>query len=148
MTPTDPAANLPFKAPAPFFNARCRACWIVFGVLVLIAASFVSLDLKWAQFFSLDSMRRMGRFIGELLVPATDLRFLARLWVATAETLAMSALGTLLAAAFGLLLALPASRTHAADRALARGPTRLVLDWKSTRLNSSHVSESRMPSSA
>ena len=128
MLSADPAANAPFKAPAPFFHARCWACWIVFSVLILIVASFVSLDLQWVQFFSLESMRRMGKFIGELLVPATDLRFLVRLWVASAETLAMSAIGTLLAAAFGLLLALPASRTHANDRALWRGPTRLVLN--------------------
>jgi phosphonate transport system permease protein len=40
----------------------------------------------------------------------------------------MSAVGTLLAAVFGLLLALPASRTHARDRALARSPTRLLLN--------------------
>jgi phosphonate transport system permease protein len=48
--------------------------------------------------------------------------------VASLETLAMSAFGTLLAAVFGLLLALPASRTHADDRALARAPTRLLLN--------------------
>lgn len=128
MSIADPAANTPFKAPTPFFHARCWACWIVFGVLVLIVASFVSLDLQWANFFSIDSIRRMGRFVGELLVPATDARFLSKLLVASAETLAMSALGTLLAAAFGLLLALPASRTHAGDRALWRAPTRLALN--------------------
>jgi phosphonate transport system permease protein len=122
------AANLPFKAPPPIFHARCLACWVVLAVAVLVVASFVSLDLQWSRFFSLESMQRMGRFFGELLTPATDARFLDRLVAAAAETLAMSALGTLLAAAFGLLLALPASRTHAADRALARSPTRLLLN--------------------
>ena len=124
----DPAANAPFKAPPPIFHARCVACWIVAGTLALVVASFVTLDLQWAKFFSLDAAQRMGRFVGELLVPATDLRFLGKLGVASLETLAMSALGTLLAAVFGLLLALPASRTHAGDRALARAPTRLVLN--------------------
>jgi phosphonate transport system permease protein len=124
----DPAANAPFKAPPPIFHARCLACWIVAGTLALIVASFVTLDLQWARFFSLDAAQRMGRFVGELLVPATDLRFLHKLGVASLETLAMSALGTLLAAVFGLLLALPASRTHAGDRALARAPTRLLLN--------------------
>jgi phosphonate transport system permease protein len=38
------------------------------------------------------------------------------------------AVGTLLAAIAGIALALPASRTHADDRALLRGPTRLVLN--------------------
>lgn len=124
----DPAANVPFKAPPPIFHARCIACWIVAGTLALVVASFVTLDLQWARFFSLDAAQRMGRFVGELLVPATDLRFLQKLGVASLETLAMSALGTLLAAVFGLLLALPASRTHAGDRALARAPTRLALN--------------------
>jgi phosphonate transport system permease protein len=125
---TDPAANAPFKAPPPIFHARCMACWIVVGTLALVVASFASLDLQWAKFFSLDAAQRMGKFVGELLVPATDARFLGKLLVASLETLAMSALGTLLAAVFGLLLALPASRTHADDRALARAPTRLVLN--------------------
>jgi len=40
----------------------------------------------------------------------------------------MSAFGTLLAAAGGLLLALPASRMHDADPAPGRGATRLVLN--------------------
>lgn len=122
------AAKLPFKAPPPIFRARCIACWLVAAAACLIVASFVSLDLQWRSFFSIESMQRMGRFVGELLVPATDPRFLGKLVVASAETLAMSALGTVLAAISGLLLALPASRTHAGDRALARAPTRLVLN--------------------
>lgn len=126
--PAGDAANLPFKAPPPIFQARCLACWVAAAVALLIVASFVTLDLQWGQFFSLESMQRMGRFFGELLVPATDARFLRRLITASGETLAMSALGTLLAAVFGLLLALPASRTHAGDRALARAPTRLLLN--------------------
>jgi phosphonate transport system permease protein len=124
----DPAANSPFKAPPPIFHARCVACWIVAGTFALVVASFATLDLQWAKFFSLEAAQRMGRFVGELLVPATELRFLQKLAVASLETLAMSALGTVLAAAFGLLLALPASRTHGDDRALARAPTRLLLN--------------------
>jgi phosphonate transport system permease protein len=44
------------------------------------------------------------------------------------ETLAMSALGTLLAAILGLLLAIPASKTYADDPAYWRAPTRLILN--------------------
>jgi phosphonate transport system permease protein len=124
--PTQPAAGAPL--PPPLFHARCVACWIVLSILALVLASFASLDLQWARFFSLEAAQRMGRFIGELLLPATDPVFLWRLAAASLETLAMSALGTLLAAAFGLLLAIPASRTHEGDRALARAPTRLVLN--------------------
>jgi phosphonate transport system permease protein len=121
------AAGSRFAAP-PMLHFRCVACWVVAGVATLVVASFASLDLQWTKFFALQSMQRMGRFVGELLVPATDSTFLRKLAVASAETLAMSGLGTLLAAVFGLLLALPASRKHADDRAPARGPTRLVLN--------------------
>jgi phosphonate transport system permease protein len=122
------AANLPYKAPPPIFHARCLACWVLVGVAALVAASFATLDLQWSRFFSVESMRRMGRFVGELLSPATEAKFLARLAAASLETLAMSAVGTLLAAAFALLLVVPASRGHAGDRALARAPTRLLLN--------------------
>lgn len=117
----------PPPAP-PILSVRCLACWIVLCVLALIAASFATLDLQLARFFSAESMARMGRFLAELLSPSFDPAFLARLARASAETLAMSALGTLIAAALGLLLALPASRTHRDDRALWRQPTRLVLN--------------------
>jgi len=124
--PTQPAAGAPL--PPPLFHARCVACWIVLSILALVVASFASLDLQWSRFFSLEAAQRMGRFVGELLVPATDLAFLGRLAAASLETLAMSALGTVLATAFGLLLAIPASRTHEGARAAARAPTRLLLN--------------------
>ena len=91
---------------------------------LLLVASFTTLDLKWSQFFAVDAAHRMGRFLGELLAPSVDPRFLARVVVASAETLAMSALGTLLAAMAGLVLALPASGSSL----LLKGPTRLVLN--------------------
>lgn len=129
---TDPlriaAANEVYRLPPPLFDARCRACWLAVALAALLALSFWSLDLQWSRFFSPDAARRMGRFLAELLAPNTDPRFLAKLVPATLETLAMSAVGTLLAALFGLLLALPASRTHAGDRALWRAPTRLLLN--------------------
>ncbi len=128
--PTAPhrAANPPYKLPPPLFDARCKACWFTAGLGVLVVASFVSLDLQWAQFFSLDAVRSMGRFLGEFFPPNLQPAFLRQVVVATWETLAMSALGTALAAAAGLLLALPASRLHAGDAARARTPTRLLLN--------------------
>lgn len=116
------------KLPPPLFDARCKACWFVFGLICLTVASFWTLDLKWAQFFSLDAARKMGRFIGELLVPETSARFLNKLWWATLETAAMSALGTLIAAVLGLALAVPASKAYASDPARWRGLTRLLLN--------------------
>ena len=123
-----PAANEVFRLPPPMFHARCKARWVLAGAVLLVALSFWSLDLKWAQFFSLDALRKMGRFVGELLYPAGDLAFLKKLLPATLETLAMSALGTLMAAIFGLLLAVPASRTHAQDPARFKAVTRLLLN--------------------
>lgn len=107
---------------------RCRACWFLAGLMALVLASFVSLDLQWSRFFSADALQRMGRFLAELLAPSTAPRFLAKLLPATLETLAMSVVGTLLAAVFGLLLALPAARTHADDAARGRALTRLLLN--------------------
>jgi phosphonate transport system permease protein len=114
--------------PPPLWNARCRACWFGVGLLALVVASFWSLDLQWAKWLSADAFTRMGRFIAELLVPNTEPAFLRKLLAATLETLAMSALGTLLAAIAGLALALPAAKTHANDPVRWRGVTRLVLN--------------------
>jgi phosphonate transport system permease protein len=126
--PNPPAANEVYRLPPPLFDARCRACWLAVALALLVGLSFWSLDLQWTRFFAPDAVARMGRFLAELLAPSTDSKFLARLLPATLETLAMSAVGTLLAAVFGLLLALPASRTWAGDRARWRAPTRLLLN--------------------
>lgn len=126
--PFKTAANEVYRLPPPLFQARCWACWSVALMLLLVVASFLSLDLQWARFFSQASLARMGRFLAELLVPDTDAAFLRKLLPATLETLAMSVVGTLLAAVFGLLLALPAARTYPQDRALWRGPSRLLLN--------------------
>ena len=126
--PLKTAANEVYRLPPPLFQARCRACWSVMLMLLLVVASFWSLELRWSQFFSQASLARMGRFLAELLVPSTDARFLAKLLPATLETLAMSMVGTLLAAVFGLLLAVPAAKTHPQDRAFWRGPSRLLLN--------------------
>jgi hypothetical protein len=84
-------------------------------LLVLVVASFWSLDLQWAQFLSLDAARSMGRFLGEFFPPDTQPDFLRKVAMGTWETLAMSALGTVLAAPPAWLLALPASRLHEGD---------------------------------
>ncbi len=130
--PRDPlhprAANETWRLPPRLFDARCKACWFTLALAALVVASFGSLDLQWAKFLSADAMRRMGRFLAELLSPNTEARFLARLLPATLETLAMSVIGTLLAAVAGLLLALPASRTHADDPARWRRASRLLLN--------------------
>ena len=128
MNPPDPAANLPYRLPRRLFDARCAACWIALGVLLLVGSSFWSLDLQWRALVSRDALASMGRFVGEFFPPDLSQPFLGKVIVAAGETLAMSALGTLLAVVVGLALALPAARMHAGDRARAKAPTRLLLN--------------------
>lgn len=126
MTAPTPAHG--YQLPPPLFDARCKACWLTLGVLLLVVASFATLDLQWAPLGSSDALRRMGRFVGELMHPVTTPALLRKVLQAGVETLAMSALGTLLAAGLGLMLALPGARTHPQDPARWRGATRLLLN--------------------
>jgi phosphonate transport system permease protein len=127
MTTPD-AANLPYRLPPRLFHARCTACWFALAILLLVVASFWSLDLQWRSFFSAEAVASMGRFIGEFFPPDLSRPFVAKVVAAAGETLAMSALGTVLAVVFGLALALPAARLHEGDRALTKAPTRLLLN--------------------
>jgi phosphonate transport system permease protein len=122
------AANELYKLPPKMFDARCKACWFTFALMLLSVASFWSLDLQWAKFLSPEAFGRMAKFIGELLVPETSAKFVTKLVGAAWETLCMSALGTAIAAVLGLALALPASKTFENDPARARWFTRLVLN--------------------
>jgi phosphonate transport system permease protein len=122
------AANDVYKLPPKLFGARCWACWMILGVLALVMVSFATLNLQWAQFASLSGVQRMAKFVGELLHPEMGSVFLGKVLTAALETLAMSALGTMLAAVLGLALALPASKVHAQDPARWRSATRLLLN--------------------
>jgi phosphonate transport system permease protein len=122
------AANAPLRLPRRLFDARCTACWFSLGIVALVVASFWSLDLQWAAFLGPGAMASMGRFLGEFFPPDLSADFLRKVAWGSAETLAMSALGTVLAAAAGLALAVPASRQHAGDPARARSPTRWLLN--------------------
>ena len=128
MSTHGPAANRRYRLPPPLFDARCKACWLTAGVLLLVVASFVSLDLPLAALFSTDSLASMGRFLAEFVPPDLAPAFVRQVTFAAWETLAMSALGTLLAVLGGVLLALPASRLHDADAAWARRPARWLLN--------------------
>lgn len=110
--------------PPPLWRARCLACWLVLAVGVLVLASFASLDLQWLQLFSADALRSMGRFVGEFFPPDVSPPFLRKVLAGALETLAMSVLGTALAALAGLLLAGPA----ASSRGTWRLPTRWLLN--------------------
>lgn len=125
---TASAPPRPDRLPPPLFSARCRACWWLAAVLVLVLASFATLDLRLGEFLTGAALASMGRFLAEFMPPEVSTPFLAQVAKAAWETLAMSALGTGLAAAAGLVLALPASRLHAADSARGRTAARLLLN--------------------
>ena len=118
----------PHQLAPPLFNARCKACLFVLGTLLLVVLSFWSLDLQWAKFLSMGAFSKMGRFLAELTQLEGSPAFIRKLLVAALETLAMSAVGTLLAVVLGLALALPASKTFNGDPARWRGVARLVLN--------------------
>jgi len=126
--PTLGAAARPAAMPARIVGARRRAQVFGLALAALVVASFVSLDLQWAQFFSLDALRAMVRFLAELVPPEHAPAFLRKVLGATWETLAMSTLGTLLAAAAGLAFAVPASRPLDGRHRVARALQRLLLN--------------------
>jgi phosphonate transport system permease protein len=102
--------------------------WLLGGLTLLAVASFIEVGIEWRKLFSGDAMQRMGAFLKELIRPATESAFLAKLGLATLETLAMSAVGTLLAALGGMLLALPASRSPNGEKGWLYHPARLLLN--------------------
>jgi len=81
----------------------------ILSLVVLVIASFISLDLNWAAFFEPDALSSMGRFVTEFLHPDLQPAFLTKVLFASFETIAMSALSTVIAAFLGLLIAFKAS---------------------------------------
>lgn len=100
--------------------------WAVLGAFALAAgASFAFLGVDFGTLFGRDGLRQMAQFAQGFVPPDSSPEFLGRTLAGAAETLAISAVGTLLAALGGTLLALPASARW--GRWL-RAPARLVLN--------------------
>ena len=90
-------------------------------LLAALLASFAGLGLDFSGLTEARSLTQMGRFAAGFFPPDFSAAHLAAIGRASLETLAMSALGTLLAAVLGLFLALPAARRcGVAAGALAR----------------------------
>jgi phosphonate transport system permease protein len=77
--------------------------------LAVVGIAFWGLKGDWVGLFSADSMRKMADLLAGFFPPTLDAAFLGKVGWATAETLAMSFLGTLLAFLAALLLAVPAA---------------------------------------
>ena len=110
--------STPMPAPPP---VRTSTIILLLGWAAFIAASFASLPLAWSDIFSVEAVRSSREFLQGFAPPDVSPAFLARIAIASQETLAMSALGTVLAAILGLMLALPASgRYGIAMRSMTR----------------------------
>ena len=116
--------------PPTTFDGRawrpCLACLAgALGLLAVVAASFAYLSVSWGGLVSGESMRLMGRFVTEFFPPDLSGSFLARTAEASLQTLAVSSIGTLLAALVAMPLALPASGRFGR---LGRAASRLLLN--------------------
>jgi phosphonate transport system permease protein len=82
---------------------------LIVGIGVAVIASFGYLELDLGELGSATSFKQMGAYAQRFLSPDLSVTHLQAILKGALETLAMSALGTLLAAVFGILLALPAA---------------------------------------
>ena len=100
---------------------RSTSLAVVLLIAAAISASFWYLALDLSVLFSGAALRSISRFVGEFLSPDLSRPFVAKVAYGALQTLAVAALGTLLATLAGALVALPAAgRLGAAARAAAR----------------------------
>ena len=97
------------NTPARLRNARLLNIGLLLGLLAAAITSFVYLGIDFGALFGGDSLSQMGRYASGFFHPDFSAAHLGAIYRGALETLAMSAIGTLLAALFGLLLALPAA---------------------------------------
>ena len=97
------------------------------ATIALIAVSFVSLHVTLAPLFAPGAVDLAIDFMRGFAPPDLRPAFLERVGVAALETVAMSTIGTLLAAVFGMALALPASSRDGPRSPVARRIVRPLL---------------------
>lgn len=98
---------------------------LLLALLTLIVASSASLSIQWGELFSTNAIRTSVEFLRGFITPELASPFLIKIANATLETLAMSILGTAIAAVFGIVLALLASGRYGR---VARAIVRLQLN--------------------
>jgi phosphonate transport system permease protein len=103
------------------------AHWLVLAALAAaVWASFAFLSLDLGTLLSAEARTLMWKYTVSFFPPDLSADYLVRIGHGTLETIAISAIGTAVAAVLGLLLALPASGRFGA---VARGVSRLVLNF-------------------
>jgi phosphonate transport system permease protein len=115
--------NQPLPPPAPPRSWSTPVLLVL--LLALVVASFATLRLDLAAFFTPEAVDTTREFLSGFAPPETAAPFLLKTLNAALETLSMSALGTLLAVVAGLVLALPAAGRWGSG---ARGAVRMVLN--------------------
>jgi phosphonate transport system permease protein len=98
---------------------------LVLAMVLAVVGSFVYLGLDLFTLGNVDSLQHMTSYAARFMSPDLSATHLRAVGHGALETLAMSALGTLLAALAGLLLAIPAAGRLGW---LAQGVTKLVLN--------------------
>ncbi len=96
-------ALIPPMPSKPANNWRLYALLVALACLVI--ASFLTLNLQWRAFLEPSAGRVLAEFVAGFWPPEIAPKFLRKLGAALLETLAMSVIGTLLAALAGLALA-------------------------------------------
>ena len=120
MKRLNPPPNMP-RPPARDWTVTT----LMLMLAVLVIASFASLPLKWREFFTVDAVNSTVELLGGFAPPDLSAGFITKTAWATVETMAMSALGTLLAVIAGLAFSLPAAGRFGR---IARGATRSMLN--------------------
>jgi phosphonate transport system permease protein len=122
------SAPPPMPPPSPPSSTRRRGLLVLAGVLALVVASFATLDLRWREFLAPAELAKLASFGASFFPPETSPAFLRRTLAAAGETLAMSLLGSVLAALAGLCLALPASARGGPATRVLHASARLLLN--------------------
>jgi len=86
-----------------------RGLSITVFFLIAVYASFSFLGFNPFEIFQPKSLTTIGTYVARFFPPDLSSKFLIKVFYGTIETLAISALATLLAALFGLFFALPAA---------------------------------------
>jgi phosphonate transport system permease protein len=110
--------------PARQFCIKCLLTLLI--VFSITMSSFIYLSLNPANLFTLEAMKNMAGFIGRFFPPDLSSDFLEKIGYGVLQTLAISALATLIAATISIGLALPVSGRLGS---LAKGCTRFICNF-------------------
>ena len=103
------------------------AHWVIVAALIALAwGSFAYLSLDLGRVLEPEALVQMGKYVVSFFPPDLSPDYLARVGQGTLETIAISAIGTALAALLGVVLALPAAGRFGL---VARLIARLVLNF-------------------